>query len=168
MFLKRSRWWLRKEQLSPCRSITSCMSQCSSPSSSCSLLLLSIFHAPLSLIIILISLTFSPLISSLPISIVFFCTTREACSLTATSDNWHSWGWTFRYSPIHMYSEQRDKSHLTHTTKPFPHMQWVTEELGDSQQLRTLLLPSNDSTFCPKEVVLCWNLIWFNVSFCNI
>lgn len=32
----------------------------------------------------------------------------------------------------------------------------------------TLLLPSNESTFCSKEVVLCWNLIWFNVSICNI
>lgn len=39
-------------------------------------------------------------------------TTREACSLTLASDNWHSWGWTFRSSPIHMYSEQRDKSYL--------------------------------------------------------
>lgn len=43
-------------------------------------------------------------------------TTGEACSLTLASDNWHSWGWTFRSSPIHMYSEQRDKSHL-----PLPH-----------------------------------------------
>lgn len=48
MFLKRSRWWLREEELSPCRSITSCMSQCSSPPSSCSLLLLSIVHTLLS------------------------------------------------------------------------------------------------------------------------
>lgn len=39
-------------------------------------------------------------------------TTREACSLTLASDNWHSWAWTFRSSPIHMYSEQRDKSYL--------------------------------------------------------
>lgn len=41
MFLKRSRWWLRKKQLSPCRRITSCTSQCYFPfillsSSSCS------------------------------------------------------------------------------------------------------------------------------------
>lgn len=32
MFLKRSRWCLRKEQLSPCRSVTSCTSQRPSPS----------------------------------------------------------------------------------------------------------------------------------------
>lgn len=45
MFLKRSRWWLRKEQLSPCRSITSCTSQCQSPSSPCSVLVA--LHLPL-------------------------------------------------------------------------------------------------------------------------
>lgn len=35
---------------------------------------------------------------------------------------------------------------------------------GDSQHLQTLLLKWS---FCPKEVVWWWNLIWFNVSICN-
>lgn len=48
------------------------------------------------------------------ISIVHFYTTRESCSLTSASDNWHSWDWTFLSNPIHMYSKQRDKSHQTH------------------------------------------------------
>lgn len=83
-------------------------------SSSCSVsTALDLSHLPsVAHLFLLISLAFY-LISALSISIVHFYTTREACSLTLVSDNWHSWDWTFRSIPIHMYSKQRDKSYLT-------------------------------------------------------
>lgn len=77
--------------------------------------LLSIFHTcpQLAHLFLFSSLAFY-LFSPLSISTVLLDTTGEAASLILDADNWHSWGWTFRSNPIHMYSKQRDKSHLTH------------------------------------------------------
>lgn len=108
--------------------------------------LLSIFHTcpPIAHLFLLISLAFYLLISPFSISIVLLFTTREACSLTQASDNWHSWGWTFRSSPIHMYSKQRDKSHLTHYRVHPPckgsQRSWVNLSCFTTNEASTLLV----------------------------
>lgn len=149
MCLKRSRWWLRKGQLS-----LAGVEHHTSPF--CFFLhflhlhalsrLLSIFHTcpPVAHPFLLISLAFYVLVAPFSISIVLFYTTREACSLTQASDNWHSWGWTFRSSPIHMYSKQRDKSHLT-LYRPHPpcmgsQMSWVNLSCFTTDEATTLLV----------------------------
>lgn len=116
---KRSRWWLRKGQLgfAGVQHHISHYSFFFSPfhSSSCSVsTTLDLSHLSVAAhLFLFISLPSYCLVFPFSIPIVKFHGSRAARSLTQASDNWHSWDWTFRSSPIHMYSKQRDKSHPT-------------------------------------------------------
>lgn len=122
--LKEEQVVVEEGPVKPCRSGTSCISlRLLVPlPSSCSVCIAP-DHSHLSPVAHLSAARFSRFylfISEFSIFIVLCGITREACSLTESSDNWHSWGWTFRSSPIHMYSERRDKSHPTQHQSPSP------------------------------------------------
>lgn len=150
MFLKRSRWWLRKEQLSRCRSITSCNSQCYSPSSSCSISVALHLHLPcMSLIAGHLSHfphCLSPNFLIPYLHCLFLCNHRSLLlNYKPQTIHIHEGGHSST-APIHMYSEQRDKSHLTHHRALPPHATGYRGPVSSKVSLQIWLLPSNDRT----------------------
>lgn len=129
MFLKRSRWWLRKEQLSPCKSITSCPSQCYSPSSSCSISVA--LHLPCMSLISGHLSHFTHCLSPnflIPNLHCLFCATTEACFLTTNLRQLTFMRLDIPVQPLFICTVSKGTKATSHTTEPFPHMQWVTED----------------------------------------
>lgn len=161
MFLKRSRWWLRKEQLSPRRSITSCPSQCYSPSSLCSISVA--LHRPcMSLIAGQLS-HFTHCLSPnflIPYLLCLFCATTEASFSTTNLRQLTFMRLDIPVQPLFICTV----SNGIKATSPFPHMQWVTEDQFPRRfHSRSDCCPQMIVNVSHDKLFLRWHLFWFHV-----